>query len=162
MPQIRQTPAALAGSAAVFPPEEFRARAAALQDRIRREGADALLLTGPENVFWTAGRQTAGYFAFQALLMPAEGEPVLLVRQLEETGARADAWFADIRTWQAGTDPAAALAELVRGQGVQRLAVERERGRPPSVGEDRCHDTKVVADRAQTAHPFGQNSRVDT
>ncbi|MGR3412806.1 M24 family metallopeptidase [Pseudooceanicola nanhaiensis] len=125
MTQIRQTPAALAGSAAVFPPEEFRARAAALQDRIRREGADALLLTGPENVFWTAGRQTAGYFAFQALLMPAEGEPVLLVRQLEETGARADAWFADIRTWQDGTDPAAALAELVRGQGVQRLAVER-------------------------------------
>lgn len=125
MNKTLHTPAAFAGSAAVFPAEEFRARAAALQARIRAEGADALLLTGPENIFWTAGRQTAGYFAFQALLMPAEGDPVLLVRQLEETGARADAWFDTIHTWQDGQDPAAALAALVRAQGVQRLAVER-------------------------------------
>ncbi|ANT63437.1 Xaa-Pro aminopeptidase (plasmid) [Salipiger sp. CCB-MM3] len=125
MNQILQTPAALAGSAAVFPAEEFRARAAALQVRLRAEGADALLLTGPENIFWTAGRQTAGYFAFQALIMPAEGEPVLLVRQLEETGARADAWFDGVHTWQDGQDPAAALAALVRAQGIERLAVER-------------------------------------
>ncbi|MCA0997278.1 M24 family metallopeptidase [Alloyangia pacifica] len=125
MNQILQTPVALAGSAAVFPAEEFRARAAALQARLRAEGADALLLTGPENIFWTAGRQTAGYFAFQALIMPAEGEPVLLVRQLEETGARADAWFVGVHTWQDGQDPAAALAALVRAQGIERLAVER-------------------------------------
>ncbi|NDW02640.1 Xaa-Pro peptidase family protein [Salipiger sp. PrR002] len=125
MNQILQTPVALAGSAAVFPAEEFRARATALQARLRAEGADALLLTGPENIFWTAGRQTAGYFAFQALIMPAEGEPVLLVRQLEETGARADAWFDTIHTWQDGQDPAAALAALVRAQGIERLAVER-------------------------------------
>ncbi|MDO6587814.1 Xaa-Pro peptidase family protein [Salipiger sp. 1_MG-2023] len=125
MTQILSPAAPLAGSAAVFPAEEFRARAAALQSRIRAEGADALLLTGPENIFWTAGRQTAGYFAFQALLVPAEGAPVLLVRQLEETGARADVWFDDIRTWQDGEDPATALAALVRAQDVQRLAVER-------------------------------------
>ncbi|CAH0369134.1 unnamed protein product [Pelagomonas calceolata] len=43
----------------------------------------------------------------------------------------------------------------------QRFAVEGERGRPPSVGEDRCHDTEVVADRAQTAHLLRQNRRVD-
>lgn len=125
MDQLLDPPAALAGSAAVFPADEFRARATALQSRIRQEGADALLLTGPENIFWVAGRQTAGYFAFQALLVPAEGPPVLLVRQLEETGARADAWFQDIRTWQDGEDPVAVLAGLVHAKGVRRLAVER-------------------------------------
>ncbi|MGY9047105.1 Xaa-Pro aminopeptidase [Puniceibacterium antarcticum] len=125
MDQITEPPASFAGSAAVFPPAEFRVRAATLQARIRAEGADALLLTGPENIFWTSGRQTAGYFAFQALLLPAEGAPVLLVRQLEETGARSDIWFPDIRIWQDGQDPVAELARLVLGQGVRRLAVER-------------------------------------
>ena len=117
--------APLAGCAAVFPVDEFRSRTAALQSRLRDERAEALLLTGPENIFWLSGRQTAGYFAFQALLVPAEGTPVLLVRQLEETGARADAWFDDIRTWQDGQDPAAELARMIKGQGISRLALER-------------------------------------
>lgn len=125
MTQILHPSIALENSAAVFPAKEFRARTDALQARIRHEGADGLLLTGPENVFWASGRQTAGYFAFQALLVPAQGDPVLLVRQLEHTGACADTWFADIRTWQDGEDPAAALAAMVRAQGVRRLAVER-------------------------------------
>ena len=125
MNSITTSSASLAGSAAVFPAQEFHARAAALQARIRQEGADALLLTGPENIFWVSGRQTAGYFAFQALLVPADGTPLLLVRQLEETGARADVWFDDIHTWQDGQDPAVELARLLRGQGISRLATER-------------------------------------
>ncbi|RYH06082.1 Xaa-Pro peptidase family protein [Tropicimonas sp. IMCC6043] len=113
------------GSEAVFPQAEFAARIRALQNRIVAEGADALLLTGPENIFWACGRQTAGYFAFQALVVPAGGEPVLLVRQLETTGARASTWLTDIRAYQDGESPVEALAALMRSLAPNCLALER-------------------------------------
>ncbi|WP_116134837.1 Xaa-Pro peptidase family protein [Tropicimonas sp. IMCC34043] len=115
-----------AGREAVFPQAEFAARIAALQKRIVAEGADALLLTGPENIFWACGRQTAGYFAFQALVVPSGGEPVLLVRQLETTGARASTWLTDIRAYQDGEHPATALSALLRSLAPKRLALERQ------------------------------------
>uniref|UniRef100_UPI0035AE6971 M24 family metallopeptidase n=1 Tax=Paenirhodobacter enshiensis TaxID=1105367 RepID=UPI0035AE6971 len=115
----------LRGTEAVFPEAEFATRIARLQARIAALGVDALLLTGPENIFWATGRQTAGYFAFQALIVPASGDPVLLVRQLETTGARTATWLRDIRAWQDGTDPAAALGSLVRGMGLTHVAIER-------------------------------------
>ncbi|ACM03470.1 M24 family metallopeptidase [Cereibacter sphaeroides] len=115
----------LRGRDAVFPAAEFEGRIARLQAATADLGADALVLLGPENIFWATGRQTAGYFAFQALVVPVEGAPVLLVRQLETTGARASTWLADIRAWQDGEDPAAALGSLVRSLGLGRIAMER-------------------------------------
>ncbi len=115
----------LTGSQAVFPAAEFRQRIANIQKALRSTGVEALLLTGPENIFWTTGRQTAGYFSFQALVVPLSGEPVLLVRQLEMTGAQASTWLTDIRAWQDGEDPAQALGKLIAALGLRHLAVER-------------------------------------
>lgn len=109
----------------VFPETEFAGRLTRLRARIVAEGADALIVTGPENVFWACGRQTAGYFAFQALVVPANGAPVLLVRPLEETGARADVWFDDVRTYPEGSDPATHLATILHERGLTRVALER-------------------------------------
>ncbi|TKT69598.1 Xaa-Pro peptidase family protein [Aquamicrobium sp. LC103] len=113
------------GSEAVFPAEEFATRIDRIQKALAPLGADGLLLTGPENIFWATGRQTAGYFAFQALVVPANGDPVLLVRQLETTGARASTWLADIRAWEDGEDPARALGALVAELKLRHLAIER-------------------------------------
>jgi Xaa-Pro dipeptidase len=117
--------AGLRGRDAVFPEAEFAGRLRRLRATLGPCGAEALVLTGPENIFWATGRQTAGYFAFQALVVPEEGAPVLLVRELEATGARASTWLDDIRVWQDGEDPAQALVALVRGMGLRRIAMER-------------------------------------
>jgi Xaa-Pro dipeptidase len=55
-----------------------------------------------------------------------DGDPALLVRQLELPGAAANTWLDDIRAYPDGADPAAALAALVRGRGVARPALERD------------------------------------
>lgn len=128
MPETPPAPAPadpLRGRDAVFPAAEFSGRIARIQRALAPLGTDALLVTGPENIFWATGRQTAGYFAFQALIVPASGAPVLLVRQLEVTGARASTWLDDIRAWQDGEDPAAVLGRLVADLGVRSVAVER-------------------------------------
>ncbi|MEH3064528.1 MAG: Xaa-Pro peptidase family protein [Methylobacterium radiotolerans] len=116
----------LRGREAAFPEAEFAARQAAARAAIAGAGHDALVVTGPETIYWLTGRQTAGYFAFQALLVPAEGAPALLVRQLELPGAAANTWLDDIQAYPDGADPAAALAALVRGRGVARPALERD------------------------------------
>ncbi len=116
----------LTGRDAVFAADEFEARIRKLRAALDGHGAEVLVLTGPENIFWATGRQTAGYFAFQALILPLEAEPILLVRQLETTGARASSWVRDIQAWQDGDDPAHALAGLLRGLGATRIAIERE------------------------------------
>ncbi|MGT2489336.1 M24 family metallopeptidase [Methylobacterium oryzae CBMB20] len=116
----------LRGREAAFPEAEFAARQAAARAAIAAAGHDALVVTGPETIYWLTGRQTAGYFAFQALLVPAEGNPALLVRQLELPGAAASTWLDDIQAYPDGADPAEALAALVRGRGLGRPALERD------------------------------------
>lgn len=115
----------LRGRDAVFPETEFAARIEALRCEIEPTGAEALVLFGPENIFWATGRQTAGYFAFQALLVPLSGAPILLVRQLELTGARVATWLSDIRTWQDGENPDQVLSALIRELGLRRVALEQ-------------------------------------
>ena len=108
-----------------FARPEFAARMRRLSDALRARGAEGIVLTGPENIFWATGRQTAGYFAFQALVVPVEGEPVLLVRELERTGAVAATWLREIRTYGDADDPVAALAQIVAELGCRVVAVER-------------------------------------
>lgn len=116
----------LRGCEAAFPEAEFAARQNAARAAIAAAGHDALVVTGPETIYWLTGRQTAGYFAFQALLVPVVGDPALLVRQLELPGAAANTWLDDIQAYPDGADPAEALATLVRGRGLAKPALERD------------------------------------
>ncbi len=118
--------AELRGREAAFPASEFAARQAKLQASMARQHIDALVVTGPENIYWLSGRQTAGYFAFQALVMPAEGAPTLLVRQLELPGSCANTWIDAIVAYQDGEAPAAALTAILRNLGAERVALEAD------------------------------------
>lgn len=114
----------LQGSEAAFPQAEFAERQTRAGRAVRDAGFEALIVTSPETIYWLTGRQTAGYFAFQALVLPADGAPHLLVRQLEQPGAVANTWLADIVAYSDGEDPAEALAMLLRVLGIARPAME--------------------------------------
>jgi len=118
--------AELRGREAAFPAAEFEARQAQLRASMVARDIDALVVTGPENIYWLCGRQTAGYFAFQALVMTAEGAPTLLVRQLELPGSAANTWIDTIVAYQDGEPPAAALAAVLRNLGADRVALETD------------------------------------
>lgn len=117
--------AELRGCEASFPEAEFKTRQDRARAAIAAAGYEALIVTTPENIYWLTGRQTAGYFAFQALIMPVEGAATLLVRQLELVGSIANSWLDDIAVYQDGDEPASALAQLLRERGVKRPAIER-------------------------------------
>lgn len=116
----------LRGSEAAFSSAEFSDRQTRARAAIAAAGFGALILTGPEAIYWLTGRQTAGYFAFQALVLPVEGAPVLLVRQLEMAGTRANTWLDTVVPYQDGEDPVAALVAMIHGMDLSDIAIERD------------------------------------
>lgn len=68
---------------AAFPQSEFAERRERAREAMRRDGLDAMLISTPENIYYLTGLDHMGYFAYQMLLLPLTGEPVLVTRAME-------------------------------------------------------------------------------
>ncbi|GAA5120840.1 M24 family metallopeptidase [Pseudonocardia adelaidensis] len=96
---------------------ERQARTTALRAAMAARGLTAVALTSPENVYYLLGLDHLGYFAFTMVVLPAEGEPVLVTREMER--ATVVAQVPEVRhvTFADGEDPAdaavRALAHIV-------------------------------------------------
>lgn len=115
------------GVESAFPAAEYDTRQAAVRDRMRARGIDLAILTGPENIFYLTGQQTPGYYTFQALCVPADGAPFLVLRGLEAMNARLNTHLDDLVGYADDEPPAAALAGALRARGWlgRRIAVDR-------------------------------------
>lgn len=67
----------------LFERNVFALRREAAAAAVREAGLDVLLVTVPENIYYLIGLDHFGYFAFHMLVVPAEGEPVLVARRME-------------------------------------------------------------------------------
>lgn len=76
-----------------FSVDEFRDRVLKVQIEMRNRGLEGLLLHSPHNIYYLSGYHTSGYFAYQALLVPSSGLPLLLVRELERSNADETSWL---------------------------------------------------------------------
>ncbi len=116
------------GSSSAFPKAEFDARVAAARRLLRDRGIDVLLVTGPENVFYLTGQQTPGYYAFQCLFLPADGDPFFLTRQLEYANLLANTFISDVTPYQDDLKPAVAVATLLARKGWldRKIAIDRQ------------------------------------
>ncbi len=75
-------------STATFPREEFARRVAAVRALMSTAGLDALLVSTPENVYYLSGLDHMGYFAYQMLVLPRTGTPILVTRSMEAPTVR--------------------------------------------------------------------------
>jgi Xaa-Pro dipeptidase len=67
----------------MFPPEEFASRRRQVRALMSRNGVDALLISTPENIYYLSGLDHMGYFAYQMLVLPLQGKPILVSRAME-------------------------------------------------------------------------------
>ena len=120
---------AVKGSEAAFPADEFDKRMNAARSELARRGIDVYIITGPENIFYLCGQQTPGYYTYQALILPVDGDPVFIVRQLELNNLIANSFLHDIVPYDDGADPVDVTVDLItsRGWKSKRLAID-ERG----------------------------------
>jgi Xaa-Pro dipeptidase len=77
-------------------------------------GLGALVVVGPEDVYYLTGLDYQGYFAFTALLVTLDGPPVLVTRAMEAPTVRDQAPGCAHVPYGDGDDPAAALLGAIR------------------------------------------------
>lgn len=99
------------------PSTELETRIARVQERLRRDHFDGALIVGNAHLFYLAGTIQQGH-----LLLPAEGEPLLLVRR-DLGRARAESALPTIEPLPGFRELPAALARLGLHRGV-RLGLE--------------------------------------
>lgn len=111
----------------VFPMEEYERRLQALRRRMDDHGVELLITTTPENVCYLTGFESPGHYYFQALLVPREGEPVMVPRRLEDSGVQALTWVELSRPYEDHEDPIGKVTETLAEFGWEnaRIGVER-------------------------------------
>jgi len=109
-----------------FDRAEYEGRLARVQARLRDGGHDALLAFQPETVTWLTGFFTRGYGSFQFAIVPAEGRPCIVCRDVEDYYLDATSAFPDRALWTDTDAPVAVGAAAIRDRlgSSPALAVE--------------------------------------
>lgn len=104
----------------VFSEEEFKRRIDAVQVGLKDNELNVLLLFSPEHIFYLSGFQTFGYFSYQALVVPAVGEPILVLRFLESFLAQHYSWVRQVERWDDHEDPIDVTARVLKEHNLAR------------------------------------------
>ncbi|MFJ2172387.1 M24 family metallopeptidase [Streptomyces sp. NPDC087851] len=103
----------------VFPATEYDRRLTALRATLKEKELDAVVVHTPENVCYLSGHATPGYYTYQCLIVTADGEAALLMRETETVNAAETTYFERITGYPDSSDPVLAttalLAELAPG-----------------------------------------------
>jgi Xaa-Pro dipeptidase len=89
-------------------------------------GLDAAIIASPENVIYLAGLDHWGYFAPHLLLVPLDGQPVLVTRAMEKVSVEKQARAACFRGHPDSETAADMMARLLREQKLENKAVGLE------------------------------------
>lgn len=71
-----------------FTAEEYASRLERVRKSMAAHGLDGMLISSPENIFYLTGLSYLGYFAYQLLVAPLEGKPLLITRAMEHATIR--------------------------------------------------------------------------
>jgi Xaa-Pro dipeptidase len=112
-----------------FPAEEYESRLRRVREQMARRDVECLLVTSPGNVCYLTGYQTFGEAA-QFLLVPAAGDVVFVLRELESLLVGYTTWSGDLVRYADHEDPLQAVVDTVRARGLagESLAVEEATG----------------------------------
>lgn len=99
-----------------FERAEYAQRLQRVQAALRAKGLDALLAFQPETVTWLTGFFTRGYGSFQFAIVPAEGEPAVFCRDVEEFYLDATCVYGDRELWSDGEDLIASASRAIRAR----------------------------------------------
>lgn len=72
----------------IFPPAEYDRRIAALRAVMQDRDIDGCVISSPENIYYLCGLDHMGYFAYQALVVPRDGDVLLVSRAMEKATVR--------------------------------------------------------------------------
>lgn len=125
-----------------FTEEEFQARIDRVVVELGRQGLDALVVTGPENICYLSGFWTPGYHVFQALVVPRNGEPFLVVRNIEVDSVESKSAVKKAYQIQNLDHSLETFAEAMRAEGIEcgRVGLEVDIAKQTTIRTDLLSD----------------------
>ncbi|EJF01603.1 M24 family metallopeptidase [Liquorilactobacillus mali] len=76
-----------------FEPAEFKTRIQNFKDKLIEHNIDIALVNTPENIFYLTGYQSPGYYMYQGLVIPVNGDPLLVPRAAEIPNVMLYSWL---------------------------------------------------------------------
>jgi Xaa-Pro dipeptidase len=111
----------------IFSPEEYAERLAATRRQMAVRELDALLVFSPENIYYLAGLNHQGYFAFTMLVVTPDDPMIIVTRSMERATIVSQAPSVEHVTFRDEEEPADAAVRAVRERGLDtsRVGIER-------------------------------------
>jgi Xaa-Pro dipeptidase len=106
-----------AGMAPAFPAEEYDTRLDTVRRAMDERGLGALLLASPEDVYYVVGLNHMGHFSFTLLILPLEGQPILVTRAMERPTVESQTPHCAHAPYDDDEEPAAAVVAALRALG---------------------------------------------
>lgn len=97
-----------------FASAEYRARLEKCQSHLVEQGLPALLAFEPETITYLTGYFTRGYDTFQCALIPARGEPLIILRDMERFYLENTSVFQDHHVWRDGENQIEITANVIK------------------------------------------------
>jgi Xaa-Pro dipeptidase len=115
------------GAESAFSQEEYAERVSRARANLQAAGIDVMVVTGPENIFYLTGQQTPGYYTFQALVLPVDGDPVFVIRQLEYFNFISNTFISDAAIYTDGDNPVDFLVDVIQKKGwaSKRIGIDK-------------------------------------
>lgn len=122
-----------------FPMEEHERRLSELRKRMQERLLDAVIISDPENLFYLTEYQTTGYSYFQCVVVPLEGDPFMVMRQIESSNVFARSWVDEIEYYPDTGDAIQTLYTCLKKCGLnnKRIGYERNSYFFPAYQQDR-------------------------
>ena len=109
-----------------FPQAEYDRRVAEVRQAMVDRQIDVLLIQTPENINYLTGYDTIGYSSYLCLALPADADPVLVIREMERGVAMSTTWLTSIAISGDTDDPVERTVDALttRNLLLRRIAME--------------------------------------
>jgi Xaa-Pro dipeptidase len=105
---------------------EYQQRLGQVRRNLAARNIDACLISVPENIYYLTGFTSTGYYMYQTLILPAEGEPTFVTYLEEKINVVRRSWIESYLTYSVVEDPVTVTVQAVREMGLEDrvLAIE--------------------------------------
>lgn len=130
----------------VFPQQELADRLRRVRREMEHREMDCLLVSKPENILYLAGLDHLGYFALHVLVVPLEGRPVLITREMERATIEDQQLEAEFVGFSDSEPAERCIAGVMLDLGVgPGVGIEKQSsGMPVAVYEGLCGELKSM------------------
>jgi Xaa-Pro dipeptidase len=121
-----------------FSQDEFEDRVQRVKQRIAERGLEACLISAPENIYYLTGLDHLGYFAYHILILPREGENILIARAMEHVTVETFVKNARFEGYSDSSDQVKFTCEVLQAAGLGSGSIGVEKNTlflPPLITE---------------------------